>query len=52
MLTVVSQHVRHFSRHLGFFKNFILRKIAAHFTETSRKHMFPASNRNIIENGA
>ena len=26
---MASQHVRHFGRHLGFFKNFILRKIAA-----------------------
>ena len=50
MATVVSQHVRHFGRHLGFFKNLILCKIAANVTETSRKHVFPPSNRNIIEN--
>ena len=50
MAPVVSQHVRHFGRHLGFFINFILRKIAANFTKISRKHVFPASNRNIIEN--
>ena len=50
MATVVSQHVRHFGRHLGFFKNFILRKIAASFIEISRKHVFPASNRIRIEN--
>ena len=51
MTTVVSQHVRHFGRHLGFFKNFILRgKIAANFTKIGRTHVFPASNRNIIEN--
>ena len=51
MATVVSQHVRrHFGRHLGFLKNFILRKTSANFTEISRKHVFAASNRNIIEN--
>ena len=46
MVTVVSQHVRH----LGFFKKFILHKTAANFTEISRKHVFVASNRNIIKN--
>ena len=50
MATVVSQHARHFGRLLGFFKKIILRKIAASFTEINRKHVFPASNRNIIEN--
>ena len=50
MATVFSQHVRHLGRHLGFFKNFILRKTAATFTEISRKHVFAASNRNIIKN--
>ena len=50
MATVVSIHVRHFGLNLGFFKNFILRKIAANFTEISRKHVFPASNRSIIAN--
>ena len=54
MTMVVSQHVRHIGRHigrhLGFFENFILRKIAGKFTETSRKHMFAASNRSIIKN--
>ena len=45
MTTVISQHVRH----LGFFKNFILRKTAANFTEISRKHVFAVSNRNIIK---
>ena len=50
MATVVSQHVRHLGRHLGFFKMFILRKTAANFTEISRKHVLAASNRNIIEN--
>ena len=49
MATVVSQHVRHLARHLGFFKNFILRKTAANFTQISRKHAFAASNRNIIK---
>ena len=43
MATVVSQHIRHLGRHLGFFKLLILRKTAANFTETSRKHMFAAS---------
>ena len=46
----VSQRVRHLGRHLGFFKNFILRKTIANFTEISSKHMFAASNRNIIKN--
>ena len=46
MATVVSQHVRR----LGFFKDFILSKTAANFTEISRKHVFAASNRNIIKN--
>ena len=50
MATVVSQRVRHLGRHLGFFKNYILRKTAANFTEISRKHVFAASNRNIIKN--
>ena len=48
MATVVSQHGRHIGRHLGFFENFILHKIAANFTEISRKHVLAASNRNII----
>ena len=48
MATVVSQHVRHLGRHLGFFKNFIFRKTAANFSEISRKHVFAASNRNTI----
>ena len=48
MATAVSQHVRHSCRHLGFFKNFILRKTAANLTE-SRKHVFAASNRKIIK---
>ena len=47
MATVVSQHVRH----LGFFKFFISRKVAANFTEISRKHVFAASNRKKIRNG-
>ena len=50
MATVVSQHVRHFGRHLGFSKIFILRKIAANFTEISRKHVFAASNSIIVKN--
>ena len=48
METVVSQHVRH--SHLGFFKNlYILRKTAANFPEISRKHVFEALNRNIVQ---
>ena len=50
MATVVSQHVRLIGRHLGFFENVILRKIAANFTEISRKHVSAASNWNIIKN--
>ena len=49
MTTVVLQHVRHLGRHLEFFNNFILRKTAENFTEISRKHIFAASNRNIIK---
>ena len=49
MATVVSQHARHLGHRLRFFKNFILRKTAANFTGNSRKHVFTASNRNIIE---
>ena len=49
MATVVS-HVRHLGHHLAFFKKIILRKTAANFTEISRKHVFAALNRNIIEN--
>ena len=50
MVTVISQHGRHFGCLLEFFKNFILHKIAANFNENNRKHVFPASNRNINEN--
>ena len=50
MATVVSQHVRHLGRHLGFSKIFISHQTAANFTGISRKHMFAASNRNTIEN--
>ena len=50
MSTTVSQHVHHLGRHIGFFKNFILPKTAANFTEISRKHVFAASRRNIIKN--
>ena len=39
MATVISQHVCHLGHHPGFFKNFILRKTAANFTEISRKHV-------------
>ena len=49
MATVVSQLVRHLGRHLGFFKNSILHKTAANFTEISRKQMFATSNWNIIK---
>ena len=50
MAAIVSQHVRHLGRHLGFFKNSFLRKTTANFTEISRKHAFAASNRNMIKN--
>ena len=50
MATVVSQHGRHTWPPSWLFKNFILRKRAANFTETSGKHVFAASNRNIIKN--
>ena len=50
MATVVSQHVRHLGRRLGFFKTFILPITTANFLEISRKHVFAASNRNIIKN--
>ena len=50
MATVVWQHVRHIGCLLGFFKIFVLRKIAANFTEISRKHVFAASNMNMIKN--
>ena len=40
MAIVVSQHVRHLGRDLGFLKNFILRKNAANFTEISRKRVY------------
>ena len=33
MAMVVSQYVHHNGRRLGFFKNFILRKTTANFTE-------------------
>ena len=49
MATFVSQHVRHLDRHVGFFKNFISLKTAAYFAEIRRKHVSPASNRNIIK---
>ena len=48
MATAVSQHVHHLGRHLGFFKNFTFSKTAANFLEFSRKHVFTASNRNIL----
>ena len=50
MATVVSQHVRHLGRHLGFLKKNIFRKTATNFTGISGKHVFLASNRKIIEN--
>ena len=47
---VFTQHVRHLSRHLGFFKNFTFHKTAINFTGISRKHVFLASKTKIIEN--
>ena len=43
--TVVSQQVCHLDRHLGVFKKFILRKIAANYFEINRKRMFTIKNR-------
>ena len=50
MATAVSQHTRHLSRHLGFFKIFIFSKVAANFLEIGRKHVLLALNRSIIKN--
>ena len=50
MATGVSQKGRHNGCHPEFSKIFILRQIAANFTEISRKHVFAASNRKIIKN--
>ena len=50
MATVVSQLVHHLSRHLGFFKKFILRKTAANFTDINRKHVFASPTRNTVKN--
>ena len=51
MATAVSQHVNHFGHHLGFFKkSVIFGYTTASFLEISRKHVFTASNRNIINN--
>ena len=51
MATVVSKHVRHLGRHLGFLqKNIFFSKKAAYFLEISRKQLFTASNTNIINN--
>ena len=50
MAKVVSQHVRHIGRHLNFFQIFNLTQNAANLNKTSRKHVFAASNRNIIKN--
>ena len=50
MATIILQHVHHLGRHLGVFKNFIFSKNAANFLKISRKHVFRASNMNIIKN--
>ena len=45
---VVSQHGHYIGHHLGFFKNFILGKTAANFTEISRKNLqFSILNFNL-----
>ena len=49
MTTVVSHHVGHLGRLLRFFQKNILRKTAENFNEISRKHVFAASNWNIIK---
>ena len=46
MAIVVSQHVRN----LGFFKTLIFRRTATNFTGISRKHVFLAPDKKIIEN--
>ena len=58
MATAFSQHIHHFGRHLGFFKKcffaysftFNFNKNAAIFLEIGKKHVFRATNRNIIKN--
>ena len=42
MGTVVLQYVRHLGGHFRFFKKFMLHKIAANFTEISRKQVLAA----------
>ena len=53
-MATVSHHVshlgRHLGRHLGFLKKNYFNKNAASFLEISRKHVFTASNMNIIIN--
>ena len=50
MATVVSQHARHLGRPLEFFKSLIFSKKTVTVLEISRKHVFRASNTNIIKN--
>ena len=50
METAVLQHFCHLGRHLEFIKNFIFYKNAANFIQISRKHMFTASDTNMIKN--
>ena len=47
MATAVSQHV---GRYLGFFKNVLFRRTLSNFLQIGRKHIFAASNRNVIIN--
>ena len=47
MTKVISQHVCHLGRQLGFFEKSIFSKIAANYFELSRKHVFQASYRYI-----
>ena len=51
MAIVASQHIRCLGRHPGFLKMFIFNKNknAAYFTEISKKHVFAASDRNMIK---
>ena len=51
MATILSQHVSNLARHLGFLKNFIFSKNAVNYLEIIKKHVFTASNTNIINNG-
>ena len=50
MVAMVAMSIAGLGRHLRFFKNFILRKTVANFSEISRKHVFAALNKNVSKN--